>query len=84
MPYVNRINTLATKIYDSRTILFLKKDVTLKPVAIKLRAKARVGSSNCMNHLLQLGWVHAFRKEHGEYYDSCSTTEGLAPVHTRP
>jgi linoleate 9S-lipoxygenase len=36
MPYVNRINTLSTKIYASRTILFLKKDVTLKPVAIEL------------------------------------------------
>eukprot|EP00253_Pinus_taeda_P031141 PITA_31141 len=36
MPYVNRINALSRKIYASRTILFLKKDGTLKPVAIEL------------------------------------------------
>jgi len=35
-PYVNRINSLSTKIYASRTILFLKKDGTLRPVAIEL------------------------------------------------
>eukprot|EP00253_Pinus_taeda_P032506 PITA_32506 len=36
MPYVNRINALSRKIYASRTILFLKKDGTLRPVAIEL------------------------------------------------
>eukprot|EP00253_Pinus_taeda_P019902 PITA_19902 len=37
MPYVNRINALpTTNIYASRTILFLNKDGTLRPVAIEL------------------------------------------------
>ncbi|KAH9301870.1 hypothetical protein KI387_013453, partial [Taxus chinensis] len=36
MPYLNRINALSTKVYASRTILFLCKDGTLKPVAIEL------------------------------------------------
>ncbi|GLJ21755.1 hypothetical protein SUGI_0405860 [Cryptomeria japonica] len=36
MPYLNRINALSTKVYASRTILFLCKDDTLKPVAIEL------------------------------------------------
>ena len=36
MPYVNRINALSTKIYASHSILFLKKDGTLRPVAIEL------------------------------------------------
>ncbi|GAB2277661.1 hypothetical protein Dimus_012366 [Dionaea muscipula] len=36
MPYLRRINTSCTKIYASRTLLFLKDDGTLKPVAIEL------------------------------------------------
>ncbi|GLJ21756.1 hypothetical protein SUGI_0405880 [Cryptomeria japonica] len=36
MPYLNRMNALSTKAYASRTILFLCKDDTLKPVAIEL------------------------------------------------
>jgi linoleate 9S-lipoxygenase len=36
MPYLDRINALSTKIYASRAILFLKKDGTLRPVAIEL------------------------------------------------
>eukprot|EP00252_Welwitschia_mirabilis_P003000 TRINITY_DN1301_c0_g1_i2.p1 TRINITY_DN1301_c0_g1~~TRINITY_DN1301_c0_g1_i2.p1 ORF type:complete len:518 (-),score=11.59 TRINITY_DN1301_c0_g1_i2:187-1740(-) len=37
LPYVNQINSLeGIKIYASRTILFLRNDGTLKPVAIEL------------------------------------------------
>ncbi|WCJ43140.1 Linoleate 9S-lipoxygenase 1 [Euphorbia peplus] len=36
MPYLRRINATSTKIYASRTLLFLKDDGTLKPVAIEL------------------------------------------------
>ncbi|KNA19536.1 hypothetical protein SOVF_060820 [Spinacia oleracea] len=36
MPYLRRINSTPTKTYASRTILFLKYDGTLKPLAIEL------------------------------------------------
>ncbi|KAA8545127.1 hypothetical protein F0562_019984 [Nyssa sinensis] len=36
MPYLNRINATSTKIYATRTLLFLNKDGTLKPLAIEL------------------------------------------------
>ncbi|XP_047315235.1 probable linoleate 9S-lipoxygenase 5 [Impatiens glandulifera] len=37
MPYLNRINSsTSTKIYATRTLLFLKNDGTLKPLAIEL------------------------------------------------
>lgn len=36
MPYVRRINETSTKVYATRTLLFLQKDGTLKPLAIEL------------------------------------------------
>ncbi|KAF5952225.1 hypothetical protein HYC85_010169 [Camellia sinensis] len=36
MPYVRQINATSTKIYATRTVLFLQKDGTLKPLAIEL------------------------------------------------
>ena len=36
MPYLTRINSTSTKSYASRTLLFLKDDGTLKPLAIEL------------------------------------------------
>ncbi|KAK7337782.1 hypothetical protein VNO77_18369 [Canavalia gladiata] len=36
IPYLRRINSTSTKTYVSRTILFLKNDGTLKPLAIEL------------------------------------------------
>ncbi|KAK3418571.1 hypothetical protein EUGRSUZ_H04496 [Eucalyptus grandis] len=36
MPYLRRINMTATKMYATRTLLFLKDDGTLKPLAIEL------------------------------------------------
>ncbi|XP_054780939.1 seed linoleate 9S-lipoxygenase-3-like isoform X2 [Prosopis cineraria] len=36
MPYLSRINATSSKGYASRTILFLKNDGTLKPLAIEL------------------------------------------------
>ncbi|KAL0924748.1 hypothetical protein M5K25_005603 [Dendrobium thyrsiflorum] len=36
VPYLRRINTTESKVYATRTILFLKEDSTLKPLAIEL------------------------------------------------
>ncbi|GAB4851108.1 hypothetical protein Ancab_030402 [Ancistrocladus abbreviatus] len=36
MPYLSRINSTSTKTYATRTVLFLKYDGTLKPLAIEL------------------------------------------------
>ncbi|EEF40396.1 lipoxygenase, putative [Ricinus communis] len=36
MPYLRRINSTSTKTYASRTLLFLRDDGTLKPLAIEL------------------------------------------------
>ncbi|XP_058225411.1 probable linoleate 9S-lipoxygenase 5 [Rhododendron vialii] len=36
MPYLSRINLTSTKTYATRTLLFLKNDGTLKPLAIEL------------------------------------------------
>ncbi|PHT63176.1 putative linoleate 9S-lipoxygenase 5 [Capsicum annuum] len=36
MPYLRQINMTSAKIYASRTLLFLQKDGTLKPLAIEL------------------------------------------------
>lgn len=36
MPFLSRINTSSVCAYASRTLLFLRSDATLKPVAIEL------------------------------------------------
>lgn len=36
MPYLRQINSTHTKTYATRTLLFLKEDGTLKPLAIEL------------------------------------------------
>ncbi|KAI8547993.1 hypothetical protein RHMOL_Rhmol07G0237700 [Rhododendron molle] len=36
MPYLSRINSTSTRTYATRTLLFLKNDGTLKPLAIEL------------------------------------------------
>lgn len=44
MPYLGRINATGHKVYATRTVLFLKKDGTLKPVAIELSLPTQKGS----------------------------------------
>ncbi|KAE9588112.1 Seed linoleate 9S-lipoxygenase-3 [Lupinus albus] len=46
MPYLSRINATSTKAYATRTILFLKEDGTLKPVAIELSLPNPQGSQS--------------------------------------
>ncbi|GER57774.1 lipoxygenase [Striga asiatica] len=53
MPYLRRINTTATKTYATRTILFLKRDGTLKPLAIELSLPNPEG-----DHLGAISSVH--------------------------
>jgi len=36
MPYLRKINSTSSKVYASRTVLFLKDDGMLKPLAIEL------------------------------------------------
>lgn len=36
IPYMRRINATSTKIYATRTLLYLKEDGTLKPIVIEL------------------------------------------------
>lgn len=36
MPFLSRINTKGVCVYASRTLLFLRNDKTLKPIAIEL------------------------------------------------
>lgn len=43
MPYLARINAQGVCIYASRTLLFLRADSTLKPVAIELSLPGEAG-----------------------------------------
>ncbi|CAH9145138.1 unnamed protein product [Cuscuta epithymum] len=43
MPYLRRINATNNKIYASRTLLFLQRDVILKPIAIELSLPNSLG-----------------------------------------
>ena len=36
MPYLKKVNSTLTKVYAARTLLFLRDDDTLKPLAIEL------------------------------------------------
>lgn len=45
MPYLSRINSTSTKTYATRTLLFLKEDGTLKPLAIELSLPHPQGES---------------------------------------
>ena len=46
MPYIARINSTAHKAYATRTLLFLKADSTLKPLAIELSLPHPDGEQN--------------------------------------
>ncbi|XVF41919.1 hypothetical protein PTKIN_Ptkin01aG0319500 [Pterospermum kingtungense] len=46
IPYLRRINTTGTKTHASRTILFLRADSTLKPVAIELSLPSTGGGKS--------------------------------------
>lgn len=46
MPYLNRINSTENKVYATRTLLFLKEDSTLKPIAIELSLPHPEGEHN--------------------------------------
>ncbi|CBI26229.3 unnamed protein product, partial [Vitis vinifera] len=45
MPFLSRINSTSTKTYATRTLLFLKEDGTLKPLAIELSLPHPQGES---------------------------------------
>ncbi|KAK8943822.1 putative linoleate 9S-lipoxygenase 5 [Platanthera guangdongensis] len=46
VPYLSRINSTSSKVYATRTLLFLKEDDTLRPVAIELSLPRPEGEQN--------------------------------------
>ncbi|GMH18830.1 hypothetical protein Nepgr_020671 [Nepenthes gracilis] len=58
MPYLSRINLTSTKTYATRTVLFLKYDGTLKPLAIELSLPDPQG-----DHLGAISQVHTPAEE---------------------
>jgi hypothetical protein len=78
LPYVERVNELRGKMYATRTVLFLKRDGTLKPVAIELSlpqssdgqvpATKRVFTPplhSTRDHLWELAKLHAVANDSG-------------------